>query len=83
MTDPKSRDVSRLPHYTSQSIQPIRFMQASMSPDEFKGFLKGNIIKYVMREKSKNRNEDIAKALVYCKWLDEYVRTGNITVAGE
>lgn len=76
-------DVSRLPHYTKQAIQPIRFMQASMTPDEFKGFLKGNIVKYVMRERSKNKNEDVAKALVYAKWLDEYVRTGNITVPGE
>lgn len=78
-----ARNVAELPHYMQQRIQPIRFMQASMSSDEFKGFLKGNIIKYTMREGRKNGLEDIKKAQVYVNWLVEFCETGNITVPGE
>ena len=77
------KNVKELPHYMAMPIQPIRFFQASMKPDEFKGFLKGNAIKYIMREGMKNGTEDIEKAKVYVDWLVEYVKTGNITVPGE
>ena len=77
------KDVKELPHYMAMKIQPIRFMQSSMTPEEFKGFLKGNLIKYVMRETRKNGLEDIKKAQVYTNWLVEYCETGNITVPGE
>ena len=33
-------------HYDG-TIQPLEFMQAQMTQEEFRGFLKGNIIKYV------------------------------------
>jgi hypothetical protein len=77
------RDVAKLPHYMNQRVQPIRYMHQSMSDEAFKGFLKGNIIKYIMREDRKNKQEDVAKALVYMNWLNEFVTTGNITVPGE
>lgn len=77
------KDVTRQVHYINNTIQPIRVMYLQMSAEAFKGFLKGNIMKYLMREDKKNKAEDVAKALVYMQWLDEYVRTGNITVPGE
>ena len=76
-------NVKELFHYMTQKIQPIRFMQASLSPEAFKGFLKGNIVKYVMREGYKNGLEDVKKAQVYTNWLVEFYETGNITVPGE
>jgi hypothetical protein len=76
-------NVKELPHYMTQKIQPIRFMQASLSPEAFKGFLKGNVVKYIMREGYKNGIEDIRKAQVYTNWLVEFCETGNITVPGE
>ena len=36
-------------HYAGTAHQPIEVMQANMTHNEFVGFLKGNIIKYVCR----------------------------------
>lgn len=82
-TDVVTTNVAELNHYMVQKIQPIRFMQASLSPEAFTGFLKGNILKYVMREGYKNGVEDIKKAQVYLNWLVEFTETGNITIPGE
>lgn len=60
-------------HYGG-SIQPLEFMQAQMSEDEFKGFLKGNIIKYVSRAGKKSSSapiDDLRKAKRYLNWLIE------------
>lgn len=57
-------------HYNS-TIQPLEFMQANMSKDEFVGFLKGNVIKYVSRagkKKSTSEKEDLLKAKRYLGW---------------
>ena len=37
-------------HYNSLSVQPIELMQATFTPEEMRGFLKGNIIKYALRQ---------------------------------
>jgi len=34
-------------HYQKYPLQMIDNMQNSMTPDEFKGYLKGNIMKYI------------------------------------
>lgn len=36
-------------HYMTMPIQPWEVMEAVLTPEEFRGFLKGNIIKYSMR----------------------------------
>lgn len=82
-TDVVTTNVAELNHYMVQKIQPIRFMQASLSPEAFTGFLKGNILKYVIREGYKNGVEDVKKAQVYLNWLVEFTETGNITIPGE
>lgn len=38
-------------HYFGE-IEPIEFMQSCMTPEEFKGFLKGNAIKYIARTRT-------------------------------
>ncbi|MBQ5695934.1 MAG: DUF3310 domain-containing protein, partial [Clostridium sp.] len=45
--------------------------------DEFTGFLRGNIIKYVWRYKDKNGLEDLKKAQWYLNKLIEVVKNGN------
>lgn len=54
-------------HYTSGSIECIEAIEASMSHEAFKGFLKGNCIKYLYRYENKNKVEDLRK----CKWYLE------------
>lgn len=75
-----NNDVTRQSHYMNLKIQPLMVMLNDLSSDEFKGYLKGNIIKYVLRAERKNGNEDYAKAAFYAKLLDEFVRTGTITL---
>ena len=60
-------------HYNAQAIQPIELMEMSFSKEEFKGFLKGNILKYSMRAGSKSGEsvfKDTVKAKQYRMWLD-------------
>lgn len=62
-------------HYSGR-IQPLEFMQASMTKEEFIGFLKGNVIKYVSRagkKKGVDIRDDIAKAKRYLSWLEKAV----------
>ena len=59
-------------HYTSKSVQPWEAMQAWMSHEEFTGFLRGNVIKYVARCNNKGGIEDLKKARHY---LDKLIET--------
>ena len=46
-------------------------MQHVLTHDEFVGFLKGNVIKYSMRQGKKEGTDDAAKALHYLAKLQE------------
>jgi hypothetical protein len=59
------------PEHYNKTIQPIEFMRATLSLEEYRGFLKGNIIKYIARGASKGGLADYQKALVYVQWLVE------------
>ena len=59
-------------HY--KGIQPIDVMKENFSPDEYRGFLKGNILKYVMRYQDKGGLDDLQKAEQYLKWLIDFER---------
>lgn len=58
-------------HYRSKKVQPWDAMEAWMSTDEFRGFLRGNAIKYLAREKDKGGVTDLKKAMHYMKKLLE------------
>ena len=58
-------------HYQKYPLQMIENMQNSMTPDEFKGYLKGNIMKYISRYQDKNGVEDLKKADWYLNKLIE------------
>jgi hypothetical protein len=46
-------------------------MQDVLTPAEFRGFLKGNIIKYAMRQGKKDGSDDAGKAKHYMHKLRE------------
>ena len=55
-------------HYNNGNIECVTGIEASMSAEAYKGFLKGNIIKYIWRyEKKAKPVEDLQK----CKWYLE------------
>mgnify|MGYP001585781340 CR=1 FL=1 len=57
-------------HYKSMDVTPWEAMEAWMSPEAFKGFLLGNVIKYLTRTKDDVR-EDHKKAAHYLQKLIE------------
>ena len=57
-------------HYTKDGgIECIEAIKESMSSSAFKGYLKGNVMKYIWRYENKNKLEDLQKANVYLGWL--------------
>lgn len=57
-------------HYKNMGIQPWEVMEAVLSHEEFVGYLKGNIIKYGMRQGLKG-SDDAQKAEHYRRKLQE------------
>lgn len=60
-------------HYKKGGLEVIDILAAKLTAEEFKGFCKGNIIKYVTRANYKNGVEDIKKARTYCDFLIEFM----------
>ena len=57
-------------HYKDIAIQPWAVMEAVLTHEEFVGFLKGNIIKYSLRQGKKD-SPDAEKAKHYMQKLSE------------
>jgi len=70
MSDASTHQVAGA-HYTSKSVQPWQAMEAWMSEEQFKGFLKGNVIKYMARCDDKGGKTDLEKAQHYLDKLIE------------
>ena len=59
-------------HYKDMQLQPWDVMQAVLTADEFRGFLKGNILKYSLRAGKKIGSlDDAPKAMHYIQKLRE------------
>lgn len=50
-------------------VEVLDIIKATLTPEEFRGFLKGNVIKYILRERNKNGIEDIKKCKQYCEFM--------------
>lgn len=61
--------VNHPPHYTGGGIEAIEAIEAQLNEEEFRGYLKGNIAKYVWREKYKGGTESLKKAQWYLNRL--------------
>jgi len=57
-------------HYKKMGVQPWEVMEAVLSHEEFVGYLKGNIIKYGMRQGKKD-SDDAEKCRHYQQKLRE------------
>tara|TARA_R110000737_G_C14621225_1_gene493192 strand:- start:3271 stop:3588 length:318 start_codon:yes stop_codon:yes gene_type:complete len=56
-------------HYNKGGMECIDYIQQQLSPEAFKGYLEGNMLKYVHRHKYKNGMEDLKKAKWYLEKL--------------
>jgi len=67
-------------HYAgANGVECIRAIEASMTPEGFQDFCKGNIEKYIWRWREKAGVEDLKKARVYLDWLIESAEKENKT----
>lgn len=58
--------VNSPPHYKTGGIEAIEGIEASMGPEAYAGYLKGNIMKYMWRYERKGKPiEDLKKARWY------------------
>ena len=66
-------------HYTQdENIECIDAIQASLSPTEFRGFLRGNVNKYLWRYPLKGGVKDLLKAHWYLnRLIDEHQKDEN------
>ena len=71
-TDWVSDPVNSPSHYQHGDIETIEIIRAMLTPEEYRGYLKGNILKYRERAPYKGKtDEDYAKAKRYYDWLRE------------
>ena len=57
--------VNHPPHYTAGAIECIDAIESALTPEELKGYLKGNALKYLWRMNHKGGRESLAKARWY------------------
>jgi len=73
--DLKKELVDSPSHYNIGGVECIDAIEACLSTEAFKGFLKGNILKYIWRYEYKSKPaEDIAKADWYLQRLKKAVK---------
>jgi hypothetical protein len=65
MIDP----VNNPEHYIQGSIECIDAIEAALTPEEFRGYCKGNALKYIWRERHKGGEESLKKANWYLRKL--------------
>lgn len=66
--------VNSPPHYKAGGIEAIEGIEASMAPEAYAGYLKGNILKYMWRYERKGKPiEDLKKARWYLDRLIQKV----------
>jgi hypothetical protein len=58
-------------HYKDMGVQPWDVMESVLTREEFIGFLKGNVIKYAMRQGRKIDSDDTNKCHHYKAKLNE------------
>ncbi len=58
-------DVSSPVHYNKGSIECIEAIEASSTKEEYEGYLRNNVLKYVWRFRYKDNLKDLRKARWY------------------
>jgi len=73
---PNTSSVDHPPHYTQEgTIECIDYIESFLSEEEFIGYLRGNIAKYLHRLRWKGKfKEDLGKAEWYIKKLKEFTK---------
>jgi hypothetical protein len=75
------KDAINPDHYKVGGIETIDYLQAKLSPEEYRGYLRGNALKYLSRTGHKDdAAQEISKAIWYLERLrDSHSRTDTPT----
>ena len=66
----ESNSVNHPSHYNTGNIETIDYLREQLTEEEFKGFCKGNALKYISRAGKKgDESEDIKKAMWYMETM--------------
>lgn len=77
MKDDVTDVVNKPEHYRQGDIEAIEAIRASMSREEFEGYCKGAVLKYLWRYRHKGKpTQDLAKAAWYLGRLRSSVDQG-------
>lgn len=68
----KNDNVKHPSHYTVGKIETINIIKDKLTPEQFRGYLIGNCIKYITRYQYKNGIEDLRKMQRYADMLIEF-----------
>lgn len=68
---PDKDNVNHPSHYKTGGIETLDYIKAKLSPEQWQGYLTGNILKYISRYPHKNGKEDCEKARFYLDKLIE------------
>lgn len=90
MTNPAQPQAPRLDdaqvggnHYSAMNVTPWQFLESCLTPEEFRGYLKGEAIVYLARELQKGGRQDVAKAAhVLQKLLEAYPQSPSAPPGG-
>lgn len=78
-TEDTSSKVYAPAHYTHGGIECITYLQAKSTPEEFKGYLRLSVMKYLSRVGHKDDEaQELRKAAVFLDWLINFTETGSI-----
>lgn len=66
-------------HYENLKLDPLDIMFSNFTKEEYIGFLKGNILKYLLRYESKGGVEDLLKCKSYLNMLIAVEKIGENT----
>lgn len=72
---PVADAVNHPPHYTQGKVESIDAIESALGEEGFKGFLAGNVMKYIHRYRHKNGVEDLKKAKWYLERLISTLET--------
>ena len=73
----KPDNVNHPKHYLKGGLECIQVIEAQLTPQQYEGYLYGNVLKYMWRWPDKNGLEDLRKAKHYLDWLiDEVEKNG-------
>lgn len=60
-------------YYYAGGIRTLDYIKAKLTPEQYEGFLVGNVLKYTSRYRLKGGIDDLKKAQDYLTWLIEFL----------